>query len=177
MTRFTDCLAFTLGPNVEGGISNSTADRGGLTNAGVTQNTYDLYRRSQGLPQQPVTMITGAEVTAVYLNYYWSPAQCSALPIPVDLCLFDMCVNSGQGNAVRNLQQVLGITADGVIGPMTIAAANAGDPMAVAAAFIDNRDAFYQQIVTNDRTQARFLQGWLNRDNTLRVACGLPAKP
>lgn len=177
MARFDDCLAFVLGPSVEGGTSNNPADRGGLTRSGVTQNTYDLYRHAQGLPQQPVTMITSDEICAVYLTYFWTPCKAPLLPVPLDLCMFDMTVNSGQGNASRNLQRSLGVVADGVVGPATIAAANDGDPMAFASAFIDTRDSFYRQVVANDPTQQRFIVGWLNRNNTLRAACGLPLEP
>lgn len=174
MTRFNDCLAFTIGPSIEGGISNYSADRGGLTNYGITQITYDRYRIAQGLPQQPASMATIPEAQAIYLTYYWTPAQCGAMPAPVDLCMFDMTVNSGLGNASKNLQRALGVVVDGVIGPATLAAVAAGDPMSTAASFIDLRDAFYKQIVVNDPSQGIFLNGWLNRDNALRTACGLP---
>lgn len=174
MARFDDCMAFTLGPSIEGGTSNNSADHGGLTQCGVTQATYDNYRSSKGLPLQPVTMITQAEIDAIYFAGYWLTSQAGNLPVPVDMCVFDAAVNSGPGRSAKLLQAAVGVTQDGAIGPATIAAVNAMPPLTVAANFIGARDAFYRDIVNNDPSQGAFLKGWLNRDNALRVACGLP---
>ncbi|MBE7706425.1 MAG: hypothetical protein E7Z91_04190 [Cyanobacteria bacterium SIG30] len=44
----------------EGGYVNDSRDFGGPTNMGVTQNTYNMYRKNQGLPQKDVKQITNA---------------------------------------------------------------------------------------------------------------------
>lgn len=172
MARFNDCLQVILGN--EGGTSNNAADHGGLTRCGVTQATYDQYRTARKLPQQPVTLITQAEINDIYNIYYWVPAHCDQLPQPVDLCVFDTAVNSGVGRSSKLLQAAVGVTQDGAVGPATLAAVSAIDPVACATQFCDQREAFYRGIVAHDPTQGVFLAGWLNRLNHIRNLAGIP---
>ena len=168
--RFSACLAFTL--KEEGGYVNNPADPGGATNQGITQAAYDAYRHSQGQPPALVRNITAAEVQAIYLTNYWQAMQCGSLPAPIDLCVFDFGVNAGPVRAVRYLQIGLGITADGQIGPETLAAAGKAAPQALADRLLQARCTYYRQIVAAHPDQAQFLDGWLERVAHLRaVAC------
>jgi lysozyme family protein len=91
----------------EGGYVNHPRDPGGATNKGVTQNTYNSWRKRQGLPAQSVKNITQAEVESIYRRDYWDAVRGDDLPSGVDLATFDYAVNSGVGRAVRSLQGVL----------------------------------------------------------------------
>jgi lysozyme family protein len=175
MSRFDDCLAIIF--EEEGGISDNPADHGGLTNYGVAQATYDDWRVKQGLPQQPVTMITRDEAASLYLTEYWQPNSCDQLPQPVDLCMFDTDVNSGDGRGAKLLQAVLGVAQDGDIGPATLAAVAAQDPLTLAANYLDARQAFDREICANNPSQLMFLNGWKNRINGLRKFCGAAVQP
>ena len=73
-----------------------------------------------------------------------------------------------RATAVRLAQIVSGATPDGKIGPKTLAALNAMDPDKFALAYALAKLARYRDIVTKDRTQQKFLLGWINR--TLREA-------
>ena len=55
----------------EGGYSNHKNDKGGATNMGVTQYTYDYDRQRVGLPLQNVIKITKEEVKQIYYYEYW----------------------------------------------------------------------------------------------------------
>lgn len=171
MSRFDDCLAVILGN--EGGVSNNPIDTGGLTNKGVTQTVYDGYRAQHGLPLQPVTFVTVLEAAAIYMQSYWTPARCQSLAKPVDLCMFDMAINSGVYRASRLLQQCVGVVQDGVIGPKTLAAAGSIDPLKLAADYCNARVAFVQGIVAANPAQRIFLNGWVNRINHIRHVCGI----
>lgn len=171
MARYDDIVAITLGR--EGGTSDNVADHGGLTKAGVTQAEYDSWRLRHNLPQQPVTMITESEEVQLYREDYWAPAQCDSLAPPVDLCVFDTAVNSGVGRAGKILQACVGVVQDGAIGPKTLAAIALVPPMALAAQYCDQREAFYRGIVAINPSQMIFLNGWLNRNNYIRQVCGL----
>ena len=170
MARFDDCLAIVLGN--EGGVSANPIDTGGLTNMGVTQTVYDAYRTQNGLPLQPVHFVTLAEASSIYLASYWTPARCSYLPEPVDLCVFDAAVNSGVYRASRLLQQCVGTAQDGVIGAKTLAAAAQIDPVTLAGDYCTARTAFVQGIVAANPPQRIFLNGWINRINHIRQLCG-----
>jgi len=81
------------------------------------------------------------------------------LPSGVDLCVFDCAVNAGVGRASKFLQQAVGVTADGQIGPMTVAATSAKPAEEVIDAFCNLREAHYKSL----STFATFGKGWMNR--------------
>lgn len=128
---------------------------------GVTQKTYDAWRKTTGQPLRPVDDMTDLELKAIYFSDYWTPCNCDALPENLARAVFDMAVNSGPWNAKLALQRSLRVRADGVIGPATIAAAKA-TPDAVLQ-FLKRRGAFIQEILIARPTQVAFLEGWLNR--------------
>lgn len=157
---FDTALAQTLG--FEGGISDHAADKGGLTKWGVTQRAYDAWRTTTGQPPQAVTNMSVAEMRAIYIDAYWMPTRCDELPEALADCVFDMAVNSGPRAAIKALQRALKVSDDGVIGPQTVAAAQAAGATA-ALSFLKQRAALYRDIVKNDASQIVFLAGWINR--------------
>lgn len=160
MSRFDICLTFVL--RAEGGYSDDPVDRGGATNFGIVQRTYDVYRTRAGLPLQSVHFITALETGVIYANDYWIPSIANECPAGLDLAMFDSAVQHGPGRAVKFLQLALGIKDDGAAGPLTIVAMRAAAPGLVQAV-IDRRRAFYAAIIANDPSQQKFAHGWENR--------------
>lgn len=103
---FRTALSFTL--KWEGGFVNHPKDPGGATNYGITQATYDSWRKRQGLPPKPVREITLEEAEAIYRTRYWDslPARYAEKDLPLALALFDYAVNGGLGAASRALAAV-----------------------------------------------------------------------
>jgi lysozyme family protein len=163
-TRFTSALSFVL-PH-EGGYVNDPNDRGGATNKGITQRVYDSFRLAQKLDKRSVRLITQGEVEAIYAISYWSTTRCDDLPAPIDLVVFDTAVNMGPNRAGRLLQEALGTSVDGKIGPMTIQRAQNADARAIALKIVELRKAYYKVLAIN-QGQGKFLKGWLNRANDL----------
>ncbi len=95
---FQRALAFVL--RWEGCVDHPQ-DPGGATNMGITQATYDRWRRSQGLPTRPVRDISREEAAAIYRVWYWAPlaARYAKQDPALALALFDLSVNSGLGRA------------------------------------------------------------------------------
>ncbi len=108
----------------EGGYSDHPSDPGGATNLGITKAVLERFR-GHGVTKQDVRDLTHDEAAQIYRRYYWAAAACDDLPAGVDLAVFDCAVNQGVGRAARYLQQAAGVTADGAIGPKTLAAAKA----------------------------------------------------
>jgi lysozyme family protein len=175
---FETALAFVL--KREGGRVDDPHDRGGRTNQGVTQKVYDAYRAKQGLSEADVWDITPDEVAAIYRTGYWDAVHGDTLAAAspdIALCVFDCAVNSGPGRAIKQLQTALGVTADGQFGSKTEEAlllAAAKGYGRVVRVLLAAREVFFRRIVVGDPSQSRFLKGWLNRVNALRVACGIP---
>mgnify|MGYP001556693352 CR=1 FL=1 len=80
--------------------------------------------------------------------------------------VFDYAVNSGPGRAVKSLQSVLGVAADGVVGPVTRAAATKAEPVGVINALCDARLSFLKSL----GTWSTFGNGWTNRVASVRAA-------
>lgn len=90
----------------EGGYVDHPQDPGAATNYGITQATYDAWRRQHGLATLPVLQISPEDVRAIYHDHYWLKAGCDQLDPPaLALVVFDAAVNSGVGNALRWLSQ------------------------------------------------------------------------
>jgi len=115
----------------EGGFVNDPADPGGATNHGVTLGTMRALKRDVTGDGQvdvaDVRGLTSAEAVDIFIRHYFERPGLAALPPEVQPPLFDMYVNAGSG-AVKVLQRMLAAkgyacTADGQIGPATIAAA------------------------------------------------------
>lgn len=160
-----EALRFTL--RWEGGYVNHPADRGGETNKGVTTATYRGYRQRKGLPVQSVRAITDAEVREIYESQYWIPAQCSVMQRPLAIVHFDTAINFGVGGAAMFLQDLLNVSIDRSIGPITRAAIAKADHASVARRYCQARIDYRYRRVNADPTQQVFLRGWLNRDNAL----------
>lgn len=143
----------------EGGVSNHPADRGGLTNKGITQATYDAWRELHGRPPRSVRAIEHAEVDAIYREQYADAVWFDRLPSGLDYALFDFAVNSGPARAVKALQGIVGVRADGIMGNRTLAAAKARDSGQLITLLCDARQRFVRSL----RTYKTFGKGWERR--------------
>jgi lysozyme family protein len=166
-TAFSKSLEFTL--PAEGGFVDNPLDPGGRTNKGIIQSVYDSYRRRKGLPLNDVLNISDAEVDEIYANMYWRPAQCDLMVLPLAVVHFDTAVNFGVAGAIMFLQEALGVAADGIFGPRTMALFQTNNNIATANKIITGRIAYRHQRVAETPSQEIFLNGWLNRDNNLRA--------
>ena len=110
----------------EGGKVDDPHDPGGRTNKGITQSTYNAYRRRKGLATQDVYLISSDEVFEIYQTMYWDRLRGDDLPMGLGICLLDGGINSGVGRSGIWLQQALGNhfvgLIDGQIGDKTIQA-------------------------------------------------------
>ena len=104
----------------EGGYVNHPEDPGGATNMGVTQRTYDAWRRRAGKATQTVRNITFEEVVMIYKDQYWDKVWGDLLPDGLDYTLYDFAINSGPSRAIEFVQRILGnVAVDGVMGNET----------------------------------------------------------
>jgi lysozyme family protein len=160
MDNFARCFAFTLG--AEGGYSNNPADPGNWTGGAVGNG--ELRGTKYGIsasayPQLDIANLTEQQAEDLYRQNYWAPLQGDSLALPVALVAFDAAVNAGPKRAIFWLQQAAGIPADGVLGPETLAALNAGEPTALAREALVRRLEFS----THLSTWASFGLGWSRR--------------
>ena len=134
--NFDTALAHVL--HYEGGYSDHPSDPGGATNRGITKAVLAAYR-GRAVSKDDVRALTKTEAAAIYRSRYWDAARCDRLPSGLDIAVFDCAVNQGIGRATRFLQQAAQVTADGKIGPKTLAAIAAAKPDALLAEFMARR--------------------------------------
>jgi lysozyme family protein len=154
--RFENCLEHVLAH--EGGFVDHPKDPGGATNLGCTKDTWERW---VGHPVEVdvIKALTIEDVTPLYQEKYWDRAKCGDLPVGLDYCVFDTAVNSGPGRAVKFLQEVAGVEADGVLGPKTLAAVRTLNPRDAINSYCDKRLAFLQEL----KTWETFGRGWGRR--------------
>lgn len=120
---FDRALTIVLGH--EGGFDNGREDpgnwTGGHVGAGELRGTkYGISAASY--PNLDIESLTPAAAASIYRERYWDSISGDHLPPPLALLVFDAAVNNGVGRAAGWLQQTLGVTPDGQIGPVTLAA-------------------------------------------------------
>ena len=112
--NYDKCLETIL--HHEGGYVNHPKDPGGETNLGVTKRVYLEHGGTKDMKD-----LTVEDVAPIYKKGYWDKMKGDDLPGGLDLCVFDFGVNAGPGRAAKFLQQMIGTTVDGGIGPNTLA--------------------------------------------------------
>jgi lysozyme family protein len=136
---FKKALNFVL--KWEGGYINNPCDKGGATNKGITQATYNNWLRSKGQYLNDIKNITDEEVKEIYYNNYWLKAGCNNMSEKFAIICFDTAVNMGVSRVSDFLK-----------------AAQYKYP----EKFILARAEKYNEFAKN-QSQRGFLHGWLNR--------------
>ena len=154
--NFEKALALVL--QHEGGYVNHPSDPGGRTNLGVTQRVWEQY---VGHPVDEAEMrsLTKEMVSPLYRKEYWDAVQGDKLPCGADYLAFDFAVNAGSFRSIKTIQRALNITADGVIGPVTLKAIQDANAEDFINNFTNAKESFYRSLA-NFPT---FGRGWLNR--------------
>jgi lysozyme family protein len=162
--NFANCLKITL--HEEGGFSDNPHDPGGATMCGVTQRVYDAWRSRAGEGLQGVRRIAPEEISAIYRELYWDNVRGSALPVGVDLMVFDEGVNSGPHRSILDLQRCVGVNPDGLLGPMTLQAIDRANPADLITSLADWRLSWLGRLAG----WRYFSRGWAARVESVKSA-------
>lgn len=163
MADFQIALAITL--KSEGGY-NRDPETDEVVNMGVTLEflRHAQILMSSGPPTDKdvafVKSLTRDEVAEIYDKYFWGELG-KLTSQAVANKVFDVYVNTGHG--IVFLQLALKVADDGILGPKTIAAANAADPVALLATIKSEGKAYYELLATKKAAWAKDLPGWIAR--------------
>jgi lysozyme family protein len=100
----------------EGGYSDHAADPGGKTMYGITEAVAREVGYRGNMTELPLDL-----AKRIYKDRYWDAVRADELPASIRYLMLDAAVNSGPRQSILWLQRALGVTADGVLGPVTIA--------------------------------------------------------
>jgi lysozyme family protein len=131
-----------------------------MTNLGVTKAAWEGYV-GKTVDEAFMRSLTPDVVKPFYKAMYWDKIKGDQLPAGVDYAAYDLAVNSGVGRAAKYLQQIAGVTVDGVLGPKSMGAIRECDPEQTVDALCDMRLDFLKRLPTFDT----FGKGW-----SIRVA-------
>lgn len=155
----------------EGGFVNHPNDRGGATNRGVTIATW----KAQGYDKDgdgdidvdDLRLITPADATRIMRLNYWNRFRADEIrDQSVANILVDWLWGSGKP-AITITQKLLGVTADGIVGPKTIAAINKQPAHAFFERIKTRRREYIDNIIKSNPSQKVFKAGWYRRLNAI----------
>ncbi|XAG86511.1 N-acetylmuramidase [bacterium 19MO03SA05] len=138
----------------DGGYVNDPVDLGGDTKYGISKRAF---------PSVDIKNLTIDRAVRIYYTHYWKAAYCNEWAGPIAVAQFDAAVQHGAVTAIRLLQEIVGVKADGLVGPKTRAAVHAQDTEYLTARYMLRRARYYARILRNNQPQARFIEGWHNR--------------
>ncbi len=168
----------------EGGFDQNPHDRGnwtggivgkgvfGGTRFGISSATYASIHEQLPDVVLPggVAHLTRDQAEIIYKRLYWDAVHGDELPWALALVLADDAVNGGVDGAIKRLQHVFGINADGVFGPETLRHAKACE---------DGQKVILSLLLTEriiaDMKSAQWGddgEGWLHRVTTLALFAG-----
>ena len=146
--------AFNKLLGIEGDYSDHPSDPGGKTRWGVTEAVAREVGYRGDMRDLPVDL-----AKRIYLEKFWTPIKAEELPVGIRYTVFDGAVNSGVGQSIKWLQRALGVVDDGIIGPKTLAAANAQNADALRMRILASRLRFMSEL----STWPAFGRGWARR--------------
>ncbi len=151
----------------EGGYSNHPNDLGHETNMGVTIATFRTFYGADRTVEE-LKNLTEEQWNYIFDGFWspWKADQIKSQPI-ANIC-FDWGWASGAKTAIKQVQKLLGVAVDGIVGPKTLAAINAAEPRELFDKIKEARLAFVRDIVARNPSQARFSRGWTNRINDIK---------
>lgn len=140
----------------EGGYVHDPSDLGGETKYGISKRAF---------PDLDIKNLTEQDALRIYHTNYWLRINGDLLPsYELATQVLDMAVNAGPKTAIRLLQVILKVTADGSLGPITLNQLGKHTNLqALVERYRFERAAFYSLLVVKNPSQLRFLKGWINR--------------
>ena len=154
----------------EGGFQDDPRDNGnklpdgrkGCTNLGVTQAAWETYVGHK-VSTADMKALTPEKVASFYKRRYWDAVHGDDLPNGIDYLAFDFAINAGVGRAIKILQTVVGVSADGAIGPKTLQAVKAINSKELINKYTNAKEVFYRGL----SSFPIYGKGWLARTSAV----------
>lgn len=128
--------------------------------------TLITFRRFYGKDKtcEDLKKITDEQWFTIFKTGYWDKINADKIKNQsiANLCV-DMAWGSGPIKAAKKIQRVLGVTADGIIGKITLAAINSANQKELFDKLKEMRSVWFNNIVLANPRKKVFLKGWIRR--------------
>ena len=171
---FEKAVAFVL--EHEGGLSDHSADPGGITNHGISLRflrklgslALGDIDRDGDIDPDDIRKMSQSEAKRIYRAQWWERYGYGDLRQRTAAKLFDTAVNVGPFVAHKLAQEALNdcgirVDIDGRIGPITKAALNRVAEDMFISNFKQEQEAHYRALARLNPDFAVFLRGWVRR--------------
>ena len=149
----------------EGGYSNHPSDPGGPTNWGITIGDARRYWKRYATADD-VRAMPKSTAMKIYRTQYWDAMRCDELPFGLDYAVMDYGVNSGTARAIKVLERLVFLPADGKPDDSLIKSIAYRDTKDLIAKLCDERLRFLRGL----KTWPVFGVGWGRRVAEVRAA-------
>ena len=150
--NFDECFEALL--KHEGDYADLENDPGGKTRYGVTEAVARAAGYDGDMRDLPISL-----ARPIYRSRYWDAVRGDELPEGIRYFVFDAAAASGVRQSILWLQRALGVAADGILGPVTLAAAHAANPDKLKARLLSQRLRFMAGL----SNWPSFSRGWSRR--------------
>ena len=144
--------------------TNHPQDRGGPTKGGITLSTLRSWRSKPRLDEKDLKALKQEEALSILFYRY---VECNGIQKLEEGRLknnvIDNAVLSGPFLAVKDLQKAVGVSDDGIIGPITLKAIQEIGLKHSNRLLSVQRSLRLAKFVQKNPNQLVFLVGWLNR--------------
>ena len=156
MANFEEAIVKTLVHEGGAKFTSDPKDRGGDTKFGISQRAY---------PELDIKNLTEETAKVIYKKDYWDKVKADNIDTQlIAENIFDTAVNMGVRTASRMAQEILSINpADGIIGPQSLKIINSASVDLFISKYTLQKVAHYVKICQKNKSQKKYLLGWMNR--------------
>jgi lysozyme family protein len=160
----------------EGGLSKDKNDSASSNPCPTPFNGVKGYHTNKGVTYTAWTSVFGSSQDArffemnnedwgaIFKRGYWDKVKGDKIQYQsIANVLVSWAWGSGSRTAIKQMQRVLKVSDDGVIGNQTLNALHACNEVELFDKCILARKAFFESIARRNPKNMKFLKGWLNR--------------
>jgi lysozyme family protein len=143
-------------------------DSGGATKFGLTLDDLQTYYKDKNKTADDVKNMDAIEAATILKSLYWDYYKADEIPNQ-SLAMFLVDSRLNQGNIItKYIQQIIGVKADGIFGNQSFQVLLAYDEQQLFKQLYNERLQRYNNIVSANPSQEKFLKGWINRLNAIQ---------
>jgi lysozyme family protein len=159
--------------HLEGGYVNHPLDKGGPTKYGVILSVWQEHGHDKDgdgdIDAEDIKRLSEEDAAYVAKSVFWDYFRADfILNQSVAEFIVDWGYNSGRKTVAKQVQRLLNVAQDGIVGAQTLTAINVCPQDHFFAILKAARKLFIERIAERRPDQRVFYKGWMNRINSFK---------